>query len=128
MLRVDAQVSHSYQNSSHVAHLLLQVMLIKNLDESLVNGSIGRVVRFADPELYGTEKDPYGPSFDAKAAAAAKEKEAKKPLGKTVGGGIEYPVIEFATNAGKRQHIIQPETFKVELPSGEVQASRTQVS
>src|SRR6266545_8038927 len=29
-----------------------QVMLIKNLDDTLVNGSMGRIVRFVDPAIY----------------------------------------------------------------------------
>ncbi|KAJ7327672.1 hypothetical protein DFH08DRAFT_334111 [Mycena albidolilacea] len=35
-----------------------QAMLIKNLDETLVNGSMGRVLRFCDQAMYGT--DPRG--------------------------------------------------------------------
>ncbi len=32
-------------------------MLIKNTDENLVNGSMGRVRRFVDPMTYGIEDD-----------------------------------------------------------------------
>ena len=46
-----------------------QVMLIKNMDESLVNGSIGKVVRFADVEVEGD-------------LALEKNNEMKKQIGR----------------------------------------------
>jgi ATP-dependent DNA helicase PIF1 len=97
-----------------------QVMLIKNMDESLVNGSIGKVTRFCDSAIYGTESD------DASAAGGSK-----------VGGGPTapkldcalFPVVVFAVGkSSTREVLVQPETWKIELPSGEVQASRAQVS
>ena len=95
-----------------------QVMLIKNMDESLVNGSIGKVVRFADVEA---ESD----------LALEKNNETKK-LGKEPPkkpSGKIYPVVEFLQPGGhKRTVMVLPESWKVELPSGEVQVSRTQVS
>ena len=39
-----------------------------------------------------------------------------------------YPVVEFITPHGTREMLVMPDTFKVELPNGEIQASRTQVS
>lgn len=84
-----------------------QVMLIKNMDEQLVNGSIGKVVRFQDP-TDGTAGDPQG---------------------KKKAGGLVWPVVAFPIAGGLvRETMVQPETFKVELPNGEVQVSRTQVS
>jgi ATP-dependent DNA helicase PIF1 len=95
-----------------------QVMLIKNMDESLVNGSIGKVVRFADVEVEGD-------------IALEKTNEMKK-LGKEPPkkpSGKIYPVVEFLQPGGyKRTVMVLPESWKVELPSGEVQVSRTQVS
>lgn len=94
-----------------------QVMLIKNMDDSLVNGSIGKVVRFADVEA---ESD----------LVLEKNNEMKK-LGKEPPkkpSGKIYPVVEFLQPGGyKRTVMILPETWKVELPSGEIQVSRTQV-
>ena len=85
-----------------------QVMLIKNMDEQLVNGSIGRVVRFQDPKVdVSGDKD---------------SQSKKKPT------GLVWPVVAFPISGGLiRETMVQPETFKVELPNGEVQVSRTQV-
>lgn len=87
-------------------------MLIKNLDESLVNGSTGRVVRFVDPAVYGTDGDAEG------LVDCPPSESCPQPL----------PVVEFALhNGSKRQKMIDRESFTSELPSGEVEASRAQV-
>lgn len=110
-----------------------QVMLIKNVDETLVNGSMGRVIRFVDPAVYGTELDG-GSKFEGgkpdvigggpasnQVGSAAKKGSAGPP-------GKMYPVVEFLLpHGGKRNFLVMPEVFKVELPSGEIQVSRTQV-
>jgi ATP-dependent DNA helicase PIF1 len=101
-------------------------MLIKNLDETLVNGSMGRVVRFCDPAVYGTESDLETFTM-AKEKPPSNTKAAPKASATKV--GTRYPVIEFnVPNNGMREVMIVPEAFKVELPNGEIQASRTQVS
>jgi len=42
--------------------------------------------------------------------------------------GVRMPVVRFVLpGGGKRDYHVQQEDFKVELPSGEVQASRKQV-
>ena len=96
-----------------------QVMLIKNMDESLVNGSIGKVVKFVDVEA--AESDP---TLEKTNEMKKFSKEPpKRPSGKV------YPLVEFLQPGGYRRTVmIQPESWKVELPSGEVQISRTQVS
>jgi len=101
-----------------------QVMLIKNMDEMLVNGSMGKVLRFVDPAVYGTDHDDV--DGDGNVPAGGKPKsQAKKPAPTRE---MLMPVVEFLVpNKGRRQAIIIPETWKVELPSGEVQLSRTQV-
>lgn len=91
-----------------------QVMLIKNMDETLVNGSMGKILRFADPNHYAAEIAGELPKDGKKLPAAA--------------GGVSWPVVEFLVPGGRREVIIQPEAWKVELPNGEVQCSRTQVS
>lgn len=101
-----------------------QVMLIKNLDETLVNGSMGKVLKFVDPADLSAlhELDDYG------------EKPSSKPVSKnakdakSIGGRQKLPIVEFLQpNGGRRRVIVQPEVFKVELPNGEVQVSRTQL-
>lgn len=92
-----------------------QVMLIKNMDEYLVNGSLGTVVDFGDPAnwtMYPTEDESKKP--------ASSGPGEKKPT-----SGMTFPVVEFP--ASRRRLLIQADVWKVELPNGEVQVSRTQV-
>ena len=92
-----------------------QVMLIKNLDETLVNGSMGRVIRFIDP-AQAKDESIYPPG---------EEGEKKKP--KKTAGQV-WPVVAFNIPGGYIKEVMMiPESFKVELPNGEVQVSRTQV-
>lgn len=100
-----------------------QVMLIKNMDEMLVNGSMGRVKRFVDAATYGTPDDKEGLGNTAGVVGGGASKK---------GAGLDtkfYPVVEFILpHGGKRDVLVLPETWKVELPDGEVQVSRSQVS
>lgn len=101
-----------------------QVMLIKNMDEMLVNGSMGKIIRFVEPAVYGTDHDDV--DVDGNVLAGGKPKSQTKKTAPT--REMLMPVVEFLVpNKGRRQAIIIPETWKVELPSGEVQISRTQV-
>ena len=106
-----------------------QVMLIKNVDETLVNGSMGRVVRFVDHTLYGTVDDAESMGEQGVVGAAVAITGVGVGKGKgTKGDGKLYPVVEFILpHAGTRRMLVMPEVWKVELPSGEVQVSRTQV-
>lgn len=91
-----------------------QVMLIKNIDETLVNGSIGKVISFMDPTQAKNE--------------GLYEDDADKPKPKPKSGQL-WPVVAFSIPGGYTKEVmIVPEIFKVELPNGEVQVSRTQVS
>lgn len=90
-------------------------MLIKNMDEYLVNGSLGTVVEFGDPANWNM----YPPEDEAKKPASSGPGE-KKPS-----SGMTLPVVEFPQS--RRRLLIQPDVWKVELPNGEVQVSRTQV-
>ena len=109
-----------------------QVMLIKNSDENLVNGSMGKVLRFVEPALYGTPDDPEGIMAGAgvvgASSATAVGSGAKKAQNAATIGAKRYPVVEFdLPNGIKRRMLVMPEIWKVELPSGEIQVSRTQV-
>ena len=99
-----------------------QVMLIKNTDENLVNGSMGRVVRFVDPAVYMTEADEQGGEAGV-IGGGTEEKKASAVVGTKL-----YPVVEFLLPSGRtKTTLVLPETWKVELLNGETQISRTQV-
>ena len=105
-----------------------QVMLIKNLDETLVNGSMGTITEFCNPNDYvANPGDPYDIPV-----TLPNSKNGKEKSGGSAGVGPKWPVVEFivkqGSHTGKRRLLVQPETWKVELPNGELQLSRTQVS
>lgn len=102
-----------------------QVMLIKNMDDTLVNGSMGKVVDFADPATFAAgvhSAYEMGSTISQSGTAKKPSKEqAPRP-------GDEYPVVEFLQPGGyKRKVLMTAEVWTVELPSGEIQVSRTQV-
>jgi ATP-dependent DNA helicase PIF1 len=102
-----------------------QVMLIKNVDDTLVNGSLGKIVSFVDPTEYA--KDAQEAATGVVGGGSGSAAGTKKPAVAT-GSFKLYPMVEFRIpNGGIRKVLVMPEVFKVELPSGEVQVSRTQV-
>ena len=109
-----------------------QVMLIKNIDESLVNGSLGKVVGFMDESKFDSYVHTDASGAEALATATASAGATSANAG-WVGAGMpapsrRWPVVRFPLADGtSRDLLCQPETWKVELPNGEVQASRVQV-
>ena len=115
-----------------------QVMLIKNMDEGLVNGSLGKVVAFMsevtfdiydkNPELFGEEADPSTEEMRKsieKPSLTARFGNSKDPSPFT---GREFPLVRFTLADGTARHLlVMPEDWKIELPSGEVQAQRSQL-
>ncbi|KAK0202681.1 hypothetical protein DFS33DRAFT_920661 [Desarmillaria ectypa] len=123
-LRKDAQVRSLFINLNTSFTPAYQVMLIKNTDETLVNGSMGRVRRFVDPMTYGIEDDVEALMEDG--SPKPPSKSAKKSA--VVGDVQLYPEVEFVLPHGaKRRVLVMPEISKVELPNGELQVSRSQV-
>jgi ATP-dependent DNA helicase PIF1 len=113
-----------------------QVMLIKNIDETLVNGSLGRVIGFMDErqfDSYHTNGDAFmqspGGTVQSTADNAAGGESADRPrMMEGITTSRKWPLVRFAIADGTwRDLLCQPETWKVELPNGEVQASRAQV-
>ncbi|KAF7540116.1 hypothetical protein G7Z17_g12265 [Cylindrodendrum hubeiense] len=104
-----------------------QVMLIKNLDESLVNGSLGKVIGFSDEKTFDMGTD------DFEEDSMSKAKRKLKAFGndaemKPTKSNVKFPVVQFMTTHGTHRVILcQPEDWKVELPNGDVQAKRTQL-
>lgn len=113
-----------------------QVMLIKNVDQNLVNGSLGKVVRFSDSEMYNYSKE-HSEEFDAAYRDDPDDSQYRKMRDKihaavykngTSGRGRLFPVVCFQLPDGStRELIMQFEEWKSELPNGEVQAKRLQV-
>lgn len=115
-----------------------QVMLIKNMEDSLVNGSIGRVVAFMDEstfDYYRNNEDDFtgdgGEGSDDETAGRARKKirslahEEKSP---GITTSRKWPLVCFVQPDGTERHLLcQPETWKIELPNGEIQAQRSQV-
>lgn len=113
-----------------------QVMLIKNIDESLVNGSLGRVVGFMDErqfDSYTNNEEGYASNADGTIASTnetdlSPAEATKKRLVDSMTTARKWPVVRFMiTDGTTRDLLCQPESWKVELPNGEVQASRNQI-
>lgn len=105
-----------------------QVMLIKNLDETLVNGSLGKVVAFSDEKTFDMKgADEFGDEMEGSMAKAKQKLKAfsREP---DMSDPHKYPVVEFRSIHGVPRTILcVPEEWKIELPNGEVQAKRSQL-
>ncbi|SNX84453.1 related to PIF1 - DNA helicase involved in mitochondrial DNA repair and telomere length control [Melanopsichium pennsylvanicum] len=97
-----------------------QVMLIKNLDETLVNGSVGKVIDFMDDSEY----DKQTGALDAMTELSKEDRDKiNRPT-----SARKWPLVRFhLANGQTRDYLTRPETWKTELPDGEIQASRMQV-
>lgn len=106
-----------------------QVMLIKNMDDSLVNGSLGKVIGFSDERTYEmTSTASYDDSDASLAKAKRKLKAFSHESAAAAQTGHKYPVVQFVSMSGAPRTILcVPEEWKVELPNGEVQAKRNQI-
>ena len=113
-----------------------QVMLIKNIDDTLVNGSVGKVVAFMDEktfDIYHEDED----EFQAVETMNLSDEEMTKSrmklkalINKDLAGGAgqKWPLVRFGIADGSTRDLLcQRESWKIELPNGEVQASRSQV-
>ena len=115
-----------------------QVMLIKNIDESLVNGSLGKIIGFMSEiqfDSYIEDEHRFaatqGGTFKNEAAGPGDKVDmAKKRIMDNMLGSTSraWPVVRFTIADGTTRDLLcQPETWKIELPDGEVQASRSQI-
>lgn len=106
-----------------------QVMLIKNMDETLVNGSLGTVVDFMT-ESASEQLNTVGTADYSDVDSDTKKRIRKfaNALADSKGDSRLYPVVRFHAVDGTQRNILcVPEDWKVELPTGEIQASRKQV-
>ncbi|KUL91001.1 hypothetical protein ZTR_00622 [Talaromyces verruculosus] len=114
-----------------------QVMLIKNMEDNLVNGSLGKIVAFMDEatfDYYRNNEDEFtGDNKDGEDGddAAAKNRKKLRALAHKEGAistSRKWPLVCFTQPDGTERHLLcQPETWKIELPNGEIQAQRSQV-
>lgn len=112
-----------------------QVMLIKNLDETLVNGSMGKVIGFSHKHVYMEGTDGYwlpngGPTAeeedeDLSEIGGGRQKKGKSPADMPLQQPL--PVVRFRVPGGTRDMLVDKDIFKSELPNGEIVASRLQV-
>ncbi|KAK6350210.1 hypothetical protein TWF696_009930 [Orbilia brochopaga] len=117
-----------------------QVMLVKNMDETLVNGSLGRVVAFMSEKTYAMVQEELpgveDVLFGSQGAPESGELSSKQrevydryvnELNR-VGSTKKYPLVQWAIADGtQRRTLMLPEAWKFELPTGEVQAQRKQI-
>ena len=125
-----------------------QVMLIKNVDENLVNGSVGRVLGFHTvSEVCGSGGEitsKGGSGFIRKALLKDDEKTPEEekvvkgesddvdvkpgPKGSPQESTERFPLVEFRTPLGKEVVLVGRDEFKVEENDGTIAARRVQAS
>lgn len=113
-----------------------QVMLIKNIDDTLVNGSVGKVIAFMDEktfDIYHEDEDEFqaveNMDQDDEEMTISRKK-LKALINKDVAGDTsqKWPLVRFQIADGtSRDLLCQRESWKIELPNGEIQASRSQI-
>jgi ATP-dependent DNA helicase PIF1 len=111
-----------------------QVMLLKNIDETLVNGSLGKIIGFMSESQFDNyqERDDFqatqgGSLVDDNIPSAKGGNKVTVDIDGT-GSANRFPVVRFAISDGTtRDFLCKRESWSVEQPNGEVQASRSQV-
>ncbi|GAA5949169.1 hypothetical protein JCM10213_008231, partial [Rhodosporidiobolus nylandii] len=114
-----------------------QVMLVKNLDTTLVNGTVGTVVGFGVPELDGEEEaedEIWTVGADGeqirvpKQELSAMDARKKQKIADGIASGkIELgPVVDWQTPHGIERKTMVREEFKVEDNQGKMLARRRQ--
>lgn len=123
-----------------------QVMLIKNRDDGLVNGSLGVVMGFMNSNTYTFAADEDGLVFNDsvfrdspwteeelasmdKSAAGKRKMQKLADMHTSAANQKVWPVVRFKSPNGGQDstQLMTPESWKTELPNGEIQACRKQV-
>lgn len=104
------------------------VILIKNIDTSLVNGSKGIVLAFMNELMFEDYQEDPG-AYRARLEGRENTPETQARLWEL--GNInrpKYPLVRFTSPDGPdREVLCQQEVWKIEGPDGKVQASRQQI-
>jgi len=109
-----------------------QVMLIKNIDETLVNGSLGKVIGFMSEltfDSYQQHEEQFEELQNSKPEDLNPEQiKLRNTIMAQASTTQVYPVVRFAIPDGTTRDLLcQREMWKIELPNGEIQASRSQI-
>jgi ATP-dependent DNA helicase PIF1 len=113
-----------------------QVMLIKNFDDTLVNGSLGKVIGFMSENQWNNYHEREFEEFDSTQGGTLLDdnfpglnKNGKVTVDmEGTGAGQRFPVVRFAIADGTtRDFHCKREAWSVEQPNGEVSASRSQI-
>ncbi|ROW14943.1 hypothetical protein VPNG_03363 [Cytospora leucostoma] len=110
-----------------------QVMLIKNLDETLVNGSLGTVIGFSTESAFEISGGAFDDAHDNGDDIDPKVKKRLAAFSRQLSENAssdkkKYPLVQFhAVDGTARIMLCCSEPWKVETPTGEVQASREQL-
>jgi len=117
-----------------------QVMLIKNMDDVCVNGSLGKVTAFMDSrtfEIFREHEEWFQEDVTQEDIDALDDDERKlydsihakmSSQNSSAAGPSKLPLVQFSLSDGTfRSMLIEPEEWKVELPTGEIQAQRQQL-
>jgi ATP-dependent DNA helicase PIF1 len=96
-----------------------QVMLIRNINEDLVNGTIGKVVEFADHSTFNS-----GQGHQSTECGNGVVGDTQSTVTTPV---HIFPVVDFVGLNGHRRVLVTPENWQVEGLNGIVLISRTQV-
>lgn len=105
-----------------------QVMLVKNMDDTLVNGSLGKVIGFMTEPMFNIYKENEAELLNGDGPSEAAMKTEQMKMGLGLNTTQVYPLVRFANADGTTRDLLtKREEWKVELPNGEVQASRSQI-
>ena len=116
-----------------------QVMLIKNIDAQLVNGSTGKVVCFMnenDFRIYTENEEMYHQAHEPEDVGDEEQNKLNAQARRTIQAaryknetpGKFYPMVRFTLQDNtSRDLLCTPEEFKTEAPGGDIIAKRMQV-
>ena len=114
-----------------------QVMLIKNMDDACVNGSLGKVIAFMDSktfDVYQEHEELFQEHVTQEDIDALDDEtrdryySIKAKMSSPSASLSKLPLVQFSLPDGTfRSMLIEPEEWKVELPTGEIQAQRQQL-